>query len=132
MTLVSLSDKVRIAFDRLTDGDVETIVSFSHEDVEFVPLLTGHAGEPYKGHDGLREWHRDMEAVFERLASHLFSVTEYGDVVIAEGELIVIGTGDTPTVNQQVAWLVWTRDGKATRIEVLASGEEARVRAGLD
>jgi ketosteroid isomerase-like protein len=130
--VVSLSDKVRVAFDRLTDGDIETVIAFSHPDVEFVPLLTGHAGEPYKGHEGLREWHRDMEAVFERLASHLFTVTEYGDIVIAEGELIVIGTGDTPTVNQQVAWLVWTRDGKATRIEVLASAEEARVRAGLD
>lgn len=130
--LVSNADKIRLAFDRLTDGDIEPVIAFSHPDVEFVPLLTGHAGEPYRGHEGLREWHADMEAVFERLASHLFSVTEYGDIVIAEGELIVIGSGDTPTVNQQVAWLVWTRDGKATRIEVLASGEEARVRAGVD
>ena len=130
--MLSNSDKMRLAFDRLTDGDIETIIAFSHPDVEFVPLLTGHAGEPYRGHEGLREWHADMEQVFERLASHLFTVTEYGDIVIAEGELIVIGAGDTPTVNQAVAWLVWTRDGKATRIEVLASGEEARVRAGVD
>lgn len=130
--MLSNADKVRLAFDRLTDGDIETVIAFSHPDVEFVPLLTGHVGEPYRGHAGLREWHRDMEAVFERLASHLFSVIEYGDIVIAEGELIVIGSGDTPTVNQQVAYLVWTRDGKATRIEVLASGDEARIRAGID
>lgn len=130
--MVSNADKVRFAFDRLTDGDIETVVALSHPEVEFVPLLTGHAGEPYKGHDGLREWYHDMEAVFERLASHLFTVVEHGDIVIAEGELIVIGSGDTPTVNQSVAWLVWTRDGKATRIEVLASGEEARIRAGID
>ena len=130
--MLSNADKVRLAFDRLTDGDIETVIAFSHPDVEFVPLLTGHVGEPYRGHAGLREWHRDMEAVFERLASHLFSVIEYGDIVIAEGELFVIGSGDTPTVNQQVAYLVWTRDGKATRIEVLASGDEARVRAGID
>ena len=130
--MLSNADKVRLAFDRLTDGDIETVIAFSHPDVEFVPLLTGHIGEPYRGHAGLREWHHDMEAVFERLASHLFSVIEYGDIVIAEGELIVIGSGDTPTVNQQVAYLVWTRDGKATRIEVLASGDEARIRAGID
>ena len=130
--MLSNADKVRIAFDRLADGDIETVIAFSHPDVEFVPLLTGHVGEPYKGHAGLREWYHDMEEVFERLASHLFTVIEYGDIVIAEGELIVIGSGDTPTVNQQVAWLVWTRDGKATRIEVLASGDEARVRAGID
>lgn len=130
--MLSNADKVRIAFDRLTDGDIDAVIAFSHPDVEFVPLLTGHVGEPYRGHDGLREWHRDMEAVFERLASHLFTITEYGDIVIAEGELIVIGSGDTPTVNQSVAWLVWTREGKATRIEVLASGDEARGRAGID
>jgi ketosteroid isomerase-like protein len=121
-----------MGFNRLTDGDIEAVVHLSHPDVEFVPLLTGHAGEPYRGHEGLREWYHDMEEVFERLTGHLFSVIEYGDIVIAEGELIVIGSGDTPTVNQSVAWLVWTRDGKATRIEVLASGEEARVRAGID
>jgi ketosteroid isomerase-like protein len=130
--LLSNADKVRIAFDRLADGDIEAVIAFSHPDVEFVPLLTGHVGEPYKGHEGLREWYHDMEEVFDRLASHLFTVIEYGDIVIAEGELIVIGSGDTPTVNQQVAWLVWTRDGRATRIEVLASGDEARVRAGID
>jgi ketosteroid isomerase-like protein len=130
--LLSNADKVRIAFDRLTDGDIDAVIAFSHPDVEFVPLLTGHVGEPYKGHAGLREWYHDMEAVFERLTSHLFTITEYGDIVIAEGELIVIGSGDTPTVNQDVAWLVWTRDGRATRIEVLATGEEARIRAGID
>jgi len=130
--LLTNADKVRLGFNGLADGDIETVIAFSHPDVEFVPLLTGHVGEPYKGHAGLREWYHDMEEVFERIASHLFSVIEYGDIVIAEGELIVIGSGDTPTVNQQVAWLVWTRDGKATRIEVLASGDEARIRAGLD
>ena len=122
---------VRTAFEALVDGDIEAVVSASQPDVELIPLLTALSGESYKGHDGLRSWHAQFHEVFEGLASRLHEVTEHGDVVIAEGDLVAVGAGSTPTISQPVAWVVTMRDGKASRIEVFADRAEARRRAGL-
>lgn len=128
----SNADRVRWGFNRLMDGDIEALIAFAHPKMEFTPLVTGHAGEPYVGHDGIREWFADLQVHFERIASRLESVVEVGDKVLAEGELIVIGTDDQPTVRSSVSWVVEMHDGKATKLEVFADPAEARRRAGLD
>jgi ketosteroid isomerase-like protein len=128
----SNADRVRWGFNRLMDGDIEALIAFAHDDIEFTPLLTGHAGEPYVGHDGIREWFADLQIEFERIASRLESVIEVGDTVIAEGELIVIGSGETPTVRQSVAWVVEMDHGRATKLEVFGDIAAARRRAGID
>lgn len=126
------ADTVRAAVEALVRGDIEALVSISHPDVEWVPLLSAISGESYRGHEGLREWYRQWTDVFGGVESKTISVEEHGDDVLVESEVYASGLEDAPPVGQRIATVVTIRDGKASRAEVFADRDEARRRVGIE
>ena len=59
----------------------------AHEDIEFTAVTGEHAGrtEPYRGHAGMRQYFRDVAAVWEELR---LTPREFR----AEGDLIFVVT----------------------------------------
>jgi ketosteroid isomerase-like protein len=94
--------------------DIDAALAHVADDVEFEPSgtsqLTGRT-EPYRGHDGLREYFADAARVWDELTLHA------DDVRAMAGSVIVFGhaegrVGGAP-VRRGVVWVWRIRDGKA-------------------
>ena len=65
-------DVVRAVFEAFAERDVEGVLAHSATDIEFTAVTGDHAGrtEPYRGHDGMRQYFRDVASRLGRAANH--------------------------------------------------------------
>ena len=124
--LTDEAEVVRAIYEAFARRDVETMVGYLSPDCELdlagTSRLAGHVG-PYRGHDGMREYFRDVERVWEELVLH----TE--DIRVIPGSVIVIGhiTGRRQglDVKRSAVWTWRVRDGRATSVKVADLGDLA-------
>ena len=124
--LTDEADVVRAIYEAFARRDVETLVGYLSPDCELdlagTSRLAGHVG-PYRGHDGMREYFRDVERVWDELVLH----TE--DIRVIPGSVIVIGhiTGRRQglDVKRSAVWTWRVRDGRATSVKVADLGDLA-------
>ena len=88
-------------------------------------------GTYYRGHDGVREWWRDLLAIFPDFSMEVLEVRDLGDSGIVA--LRARGHGlDSGAPFEETIWAAgeW-RDGKMTRWRNFGSEAEALEAAGL-
>src|SRR4051812_33173012 len=58
---------VKATFAAFAARDVEAVLALSSPDIEFTAVTGEHAGrtDPYRGHDGMRQYFRDVVSVWE-------------------------------------------------------------------
>jgi ketosteroid isomerase-like protein len=124
-------DLARKAFDAFDARDIETVLEFMDEDIEFLPvtanLTTG--GVPYRGHDGMRSYMEDVARVWDDLRVYPNEFRDMGDTVVALGRMH--GRGGGMIIDRPTGWLWRCRNGKIVFGRVYASHEEALRAAGL-
>ena len=68
---------------------MEAVLALSAPDIEFTAVTGEHAGrtEPYRGHDGMRQYFRDVASLWEelRLSPREFRVS--GDPILVTGRV---------------------------------------------
>lgn len=112
-------DTVRAIYDAFARRDVEGALEHIAADVEFSPAgtisLVGRA-EPYRGHDGVREYFADAAQVWDDLTLHAedFRAAAGGVVVFGRVEGLV----DGKPFRAQAIWIWQVRDGKAVTMRV--------------
>ena len=108
--------------------DFETI----DPDVEIVSQLSSVSGEPYRGHDGVRQWHSD---IYEQFTEWRIDIDEIRvldeDRYLAPGRLHLRGRGSGVEFDQPLVWLFEQRDGKLLRMSVYLNAADALEAAGL-
>ncbi|MGH2974427.1 MAG: nuclear transport factor 2 family protein [Solirubrobacterales bacterium] len=113
-------------FQAFNRRDVETIVSFCSEEMEFFAVTGEEVGReaPYRGRDGLREYLADVERVWEELLITPSGVERRGDRLLVVGRVYVrsreLGIRDMP-----VGWIWQLRDGLFVRGVVFNDPDEA-------
>lgn len=114
------------AFNR---RDVDGMVALCSTDMEFVAVTGEEVGRdrPYRGLDGLREYLRDVERVWEELLITPSHVERNGDRLLIVGRVYVrsreLGIRDMPA-----GWIWRLRDGLFVRGEVFADPAAAIAR----
>jgi ketosteroid isomerase-like protein len=111
---------VRRVFEAGADGDVATVLSLYHTEVEWdvsaSPFGRLIGGGTYRGHDGLRAWFRSYREAWENVEDVCEELIDAGDHVIS----LVTNTGRGHASGADVEWKqygVWTlRDGKIARV----------------
>ena len=124
--LTDEADVVRAIYDAFARRDVEAALGLFSSDCELdfagTARVSGRSG-PYFGHDGLREYFRDVERVWQELVLH----TE--DIRVIPGSVIVIGhvTGRSQDldVRRSSVWTWRVKDGRATSVKVADLGDLA-------
>jgi ketosteroid isomerase-like protein len=114
---------VRAIYDAFARRDVEAALAYLSPDVEWRPAgtssLTGRA-EPYRGHDGIREYFADAERTLEDL--RLFAE----DIRVAGGGVVVFGHVEGRVRGEpfrsNVVWTWQVRDGLAVAMRVSTLG----------
>ena len=111
---------VRAIYAAFARRDVEGALAHIDEAVEFLPAgtssLVGRT-EPYRGHDGVREYFADAARVWDDLTLHAedFRAAAGGGVVVFGR---VEGSTDGRPFEARAIWVWRVRDGKAVSMRV--------------
>ena len=82
-------DVVRAVFAAFDERDVEGAIAHASPDIEFAAITGNQAGrsEPYRGHDGLRQYFRDVAEVWDELRIVPNDFRQSGDTVLVTGRV---------------------------------------------
>ena len=124
--LVDEIETVRGLYEAFERRDLDAMIAALSEDAELhfegTARLAGRT-EPYRGHDGLREYFADVERLWEALVLH---ATDYRAV---PGSVIVMGhiTGRRQglDVRRSSVWTWKVKDGRATSVKAADLGDMA-------
>ena len=118
-------DVVKAVFAAFAERDLERVLELAAPEIEFIAVTSDYAGRtgPYRGHDGIREYFRDMAEVWDELR---LTPTDYrivGEQVLVTGR--VSARSPARVVSGSTGWLWRVRSGKVIRARAYASAEDA-------
>ena len=116
---------VKATFAAFAERDLDRVLALADPDIEFTAVTGEHAGrtEPYRGHDGMRQYFRDVAAVWEELRLTPRDFHTSGDRILVTGR--VSARSRSRTVTGSTGWIWRVRDGKVTYVRVYASAADA-------
>ena len=116
---------VKASFAAFAARDLDAVLAMAAPDVELTAVTGEHAGrtEPYRGHDGMREYFRDVASVWEELLLTPREFRASGDMILVTGK--VSARSRSRTVTGSTGWIWRVRDGKVTYVRVYASAADA-------
>ena len=116
---------VRALFWAFAERDVEGVLAHAHDDVVFSPVTSDYAGrtEPYVGHDGIREYFRDVAAVWDELRLTPTEFRQVGHTVLVTGK--VSARSPARLIAGSTGWIWRVSDGKISYGRVYPSAAEA-------
>ncbi len=112
---------MRTLFEAFSRRDLQSAVELMHPDIVFQPMTAAvtRAGEPYRGHEGIRRYTEDVERHWERLTIRLKQIRSAGRAVVALGLVSGSGSGgsfeDAPTT-----WVVKFEDGRVAHVQIFS------------
>jgi ketosteroid isomerase-like protein len=121
---------VREGFEAMRDGDPEALMPFIHPEFE-VTTPPELAAEPdtYRGPEGVRRYFESFYEAMDRVSFEAKELIPVGDLVVVEAVLHSRGRTTGLEVEQRVALVYELKDGKAYRISVYATVDEAMAAA---
>jgi ketosteroid isomerase-like protein len=122
---------VKAVFAAFAERDVERVLELIDPEVEFTAMTNDLAGrtEPYRGHEGIRDYFRDVSLVWEELRLTPRDYREVGGGVLVTGR--VNARSSARIVDGSTGWFWRVRDGRVVHGRVYASAAEAE-RAAMD
>ena len=116
---------VKATFAAFAARDLEAVLALADPDIEFTALTGEQAGRthPYRGHDGLRQYFRDVVSVWEELVLTPREFRASGDLILVTGR--VSARSRSRTVTGSTGWIWRVREGKVVYGRVYASAADA-------
>jgi ketosteroid isomerase-like protein len=116
---------VKASFAAFAARDLEAVLALAAPNVEFSAVTGEHAGrtDPYRGHEGLRQYFRDVASVWEELRLTPREFRAHGDLILVTGK--VAARSRSRTVSGSTGWIWRVHDGKVTYVRVYASAADA-------
>jgi ketosteroid isomerase-like protein len=123
---------VHQACDAFNRRDLDAFLALCDPDVEFISYLAQvEGGEPYRGHDGVREWWERLHAVFPDFRAEVEQARDLDGRTIARWRTHARGV-ESDALAEQTVWQVGEyRHGKAIEWRFFRTEEEALEAAGL-
>jgi ketosteroid isomerase-like protein len=120
---------VQAVFAAFAERDVERALELSDPEIEFTAMTSDFAGrvEPYRGHEGIRRYFRDVEEVWDELRLTPRDYRRVGDAVVVTGR--VSARSAARIIDGSTGWVWRVRDGRVVYGRVYASAQEAEAAA---
>jgi ketosteroid isomerase-like protein len=101
------------------------MIALMHSDAQFVPITAAMEGVEYCGHDGIRQFMRDLTDHWEFFETVQQEWHDLGDRVVAIGCWNARGKASGVEIRGQPAvWLAHVRDGRIARWRTYTDVEE--------
>ncbi len=112
--------------------DVEAFIAYFDPSIELHSAFAALAGGVYRGHDGMREYFRDLgEAWGDEIGSEIEAYFDLGEVTLVFYVLHGRGKQSGAEVAMPLAQVVRWRDGLAVYFKVYAHREDALSDLGI-
>jgi ketosteroid isomerase-like protein len=118
-------DAVKAVFDAFAERDVETVLAHADAEIVFSPVTADYAGrtEPYRGHEGIRQYFRDVAAVWDDLRITPTDFRQVDHTILVTGK--VNAASPARVVAGSTGWIWKLRAGKVVYARVYPSAVEA-------
>jgi ketosteroid isomerase-like protein len=118
-------DVVKEVFAAFAARDPERVVAVLDPDVVFIAVTGGILGrtEPYRGHEGVREYFRDVGRVWDELVLTPREFEEVGDAILVTGR--VSARSPSRMISGSTGWVWRVRNGLVVYVRVYGSAAEA-------
>ena len=116
---------MKASFAAFAARDLDAALALMDPDVELTAVTGEQAGrtEPYRGHEGMRQYFRDVATVWEELHLTPRDFRASGDLILVTGK--VSARSRSRTVTGSTGWIWRVRDGKVTYVRVYPSAADA-------
>ena len=122
------------AVEAINRRDVEALLPELDPEVEWhSAILIGMGGKEtvYRGHEGIREWLRDLFETLSEFEAEYPEVRDLGERVLALGHLRARGAGSGAEIESPLGVVADFRNGRGLRARTYLDHREALEAAGL-
>jgi ketosteroid isomerase-like protein len=112
--------------DAVARRDLSRLIELTDPDVEWRPFATGLMEEgAYRGHDGIRQYVRDLDDAWEVLRADVDDGLAIGATVLLVGRLRYRGRGSGVETENAAGWVIKFRDGRLISMRAFRDPEHA-------
>jgi ketosteroid isomerase-like protein len=125
---------VKRAVDAINRGDAEALVAELDPEVEWhgaILMAMGGTQTVYRGHEGVREWLRDLYETLSEFQAEYPEIRDLGDRTVAIGRVRARGAASEAQIESPHGTVTDFKDGKAIRVRTYLDPNEALEAAGL-
>lgn len=122
------------AIEAYNRRDIDAFLEQIDAEVEWhgaLQALLESEGTEYRGHEGVRQWVRDIDEALADIQLELPDIRDLGERIVAIGRLRARGKASGAETESPFGCVVEWRDGKATRLVSFLSQAETLEAAGL-
>jgi ketosteroid isomerase-like protein len=121
---------VEAVFAAFAERDVERVLELIDPEMEFSAVTADLAGraEPYHGHQGMKEYFRDVAMLWDDLRLNPREFREVGDGILVTGR--VTARSPSRIVEGSTGWVFRVRDGRVVYGRVYGSAADAEEAVG--
>jgi ketosteroid isomerase-like protein len=105
--------------------DIEAFITCCDPEVEFQAAWTVPGGTVYRGYDGLRKWHQDLEDAWGEIRGEADALFDLGEQTLLFSTLHARGRQSGAEVTMPTAVLAKWRDGLCVYLRAYARKEDA-------
>jgi ketosteroid isomerase-like protein len=127
----SPEDLMRRFFQAFDARDLEAFVAECDEEIETYPLLTQLTGQPYRGHQGVRDWWAETFDSYEYEPVEVERVIDAGDAHVAFVRVRGRGKASGVEIEMRLGMHFRLRNGRLAYNRVYLDRNEALRDAGL-
>jgi ketosteroid isomerase-like protein len=124
-------EAARAAQARFQHDGVDGIADLLDPDFELHMEALFLDGRVYRGAEGLRQWRRELEELFEYDRFDVLAVRLRGDLLVQIGRMYTKGKSSGVEVDLPFAYVVRTRVDKMVRLTMYSDIERALAEAGI-
>jgi ketosteroid isomerase-like protein len=125
-------DAARQVMSALSRRDLDTLIAVADPAVEWRSFFAALGqGGVYRGHDGTKEYVRDLGEAWEIVRADIDDAIAVGDVALLVGHIHYRGKGSGIETEDAVGWVLKFRDGKLTRFRAFREPARALEAVGL-
>jgi ketosteroid isomerase-like protein len=125
-------DVVKEVYAAFAARDIERVEALLDPDVVFIAVTGGIIGrtEPYRGHEGMREYFSDVALTWDELVLTPREFEEVGDAILVTGR--VSARSPSRMISGSTGWVWRVRNGLVVYVRVYSSAAEARSAVSAD
>ena len=122
------------AFDAINRRDAEGLLAELDPEVEWhsaILMAMGGKQTVYRGHEGVREWLRDLYETLSEFHAEYPDIRDLGDRTVAIGRIRARGTASEAELESPHGTVVEFKNGKATQVRTYLDPKDALEATGL-
>ena len=121
----------RRVLDALERRDPEELVALSDPAVEWHSFFALNQGGVYRGHDGTRQYMRDLADAFEVVRAEVDDALGIDDVTLLVGRIYYRGRGSGAEGATPAGWMLKFREGEVVHFQAFRDPAKAVEAVGL-